>query len=419
MPDKAVPGRVLFVTPVMPSFSGGGSAMRAAALVEALASTGSTVRVAVVPVFGHRDTQPEAEIAALCESCLCLPKPKQTRSKIVRRLTAPFQQKPDSLPGEQPDFLWIRQIEKTLGPARDDLLFVFRLATLTFLSPRRLSSTPLWLDLDEIDSAAAFREAKLAEARGDHEAGRHCSRSSQSYQRVEERFLKRARHLSVSSEIERNRLPASFREKSLILPNIVRERKPLSPREPDAGPARLLFVGSFGHPPNVDAISYFCREIFAAIVKQMERPVELTVAGADPLQRLLPFQSLENVRILGWVENLDPLYTQTDLVIVPLRAGAGTRIKIIEAFSYGRCVVSTPVGAEGLNVASGVELMLAQDPLEFARICVELLNSPARRESLAAKGYDYYRREHTLPVLRRKLEAAWNSPENESKLSEK
>ena len=119
---------------------------------------------------------------------------------------------------------------------------------------------------------------------------------------------------------------------------------------------------------------------------------------------------LDHVQILGFVQDLADLYQTADLVVVPLRGGAGTRIKILEALSYGRCVVSTTVGAEGLAITSGAELVLADTPATFAAACVALLEDPVRARAMAQNGQEFRRRSHAPEALRRALADALATP---------
>ncbi len=401
--------RVLFISPVTPAFSGGGLPMRAASLLQALAAEGWTIRLAVIPIFHQPEEPLDETIRAQCETYQHLNPPPSPRrlSRLQRWRHRWFPVPPSPLPG--PPFQnprWGREIERSLGRRPGEMLFVFRLLALRLLLPRQLRSAPFWFDMDEVDSAAAFRAARFFESQGSLEEARLHHQRTAAYLELEKKLLPLSRRIFVSSATERNRLPERWRGKGRLLPNIMALREPLPPRPPMDGPYRLLYVGTFGYPPNVDAIFFFCRDIAPLLRRELKRPFELVVAGPDPNRKLEPLRGTEGLHLTGWVEKLEPLYAETDLVIVPLRMGAGTRLKILEAFSHGRAVVATTVGAEGLDVTSGETLWLADTAEEFSRACAGLLHDRTRRQDMARSGYAYYQREHTPAALRRRLAAA-------------
>jgi glycosyltransferase involved in cell wall biosynthesis len=103
------------------------------------------------------------------------------------------------------------------------------------------------------------------------------------------------------------------------------------------------------------------------------------------------------------VADLAPVYADADAVVVPLRAGGGTRIKILEAFVHRRPVVSTSLGAEGLEVEHHRHLLLADTPEDFAAQCARLAGDPALRESLTAGGFELASTRHTVERVRAAL----------------
>jgi polysaccharide biosynthesis protein PslH len=143
----------------------------------------------------------------------------------------------------------------------------------------------------------------------------------------------------------------------------------------------ILFVGTMGYPPNVDAMLWFCRDIFPRIARRVP-DIHLTIAGRAPriaVQKL----ARSNITVTGRVDDLQPYYQRAQVVIVPLRAGGGTRVKILEAMAYGRAIVSTTLGAEGLMVNNGVDILIADEPEKFAEGVIALLQDSSRRKTMA------------------------------------
>jgi len=93
---------------------------------------------------------------------------------------------------------------------------------------------------------------------------------------------------------------------------------------------------------------------------------------------------IANVHLTGWVEDIRPYLSQAEVCVVPLRIGGGTRLKIFEAMSMGKAIVSTTIGAEGLPLRPDEHLLIADDPAHFARSTLALLRNPERRRSLGA-----------------------------------
>ncbi len=102
---------------------------------------------------------------------------------------------------------------------------------------------------------------------------------------------------------------------------------------------------------------------------------------------------------MGEVPDVAPYYDGADVVIAPIRAGGGTRIKILDAFSFHKPVVATPLAAEGLHVTDGVELLLGGSPAEFAGACAALLANQDLRANLARRAFDFVRSRHRLESL--------------------
>jgi glycosyltransferase involved in cell wall biosynthesis len=147
----------------------------------------------------------------------------------------------------------------------------------------------------------------------------------------------------------------------------------------------LLFVGTMDYGPNVDAAAYFCKEIWP-LVRQLVPEVTLTVAGACPVPEVLALGELPGVTVTGFVEDMRPYFWGAAACVVPLRNGGGTRLKILEAMAAGIPVVSTSIGAEGLDVTDGGSIVLADRPEHFADEVIRLLRDSGWNERLRANG---------------------------------
>lgn len=148
-------------------------------------------------------------------------------------------------------------------------------------------------------------------------------------------------------------------------------------------PFDLLFMGKMDYRPNVDAVLWFAEMIWPLI--QAVRPqTRWAIVGQKPDARLDLLRRYPGITITGRVDAVQPYLAGASVVLMPFRAGSGTRLKLIEAMAAGKAVVSTTLGAEGFPVQSGRELFLADTPELFAQAVLRLLADKDERERLGA-----------------------------------
>ncbi|HEU4769881.1 MAG TPA: glycosyltransferase [Pyrinomonadaceae bacterium] len=150
-------------------------------------------------------------------------------------------------------------------------------------------------------------------------------------------------------------------------------------------PHNLVFTGSMDWLPNEDAIRYFTEQIMPRI-KQEVSDVTLTVVGRDPYPGLVELSKRDSsVIVTGRVEDVRPYMEEAAVYIVPLRIGGGTRLKIYEGMAMEKAIVSTSIGAEGLPVTNGEEILLADTPESFADSVVRLLKDPSLADEIGQR----------------------------------
>lgn len=176
---------------------------------------------------------------------------------------------------------------------------------------------------------------------------------------------------------------------------------------PAGPPLHLVFTGAMDYSANEDAVLFFHREIYPTLVDRL-REVRFWVVGRDPGPRLTGLARDPRITVTGAVEDVRPYLTRATVVVVPLRLGAGTRIKIIEALAMGKAVVSTRVGAEGLAVVPGRHLIVADTPEAFAAAVVHLAGNPAARERLGREGRALVETEYDWRVVLAPMSRAVN-----------
>jgi len=157
----------------------------------------------------------------------------------------------------------------------------------------------------------------------------------------------------------------------------------------------VLWIGHMDVHTNKDAVLYFWREIYPLLRKQYPQ-VRMTFLGTAPPKEIVDIAKRDGqVRVTGFVDDIRPYIDEAVVMVVPIRIGSGTRLKILDAMAMGKAIVSTSVGCEGINVTHGKNIMVADNPEDFANRTIELLKNANVRVNLEksaltlAKTYDW------------------------------
>jgi glycosyltransferase involved in cell wall biosynthesis len=163
----------------------------------------------------------------------------------------------------------------------------------------------------------------------------------------------------------------------------------------------FLFIGSFQHPPNVDAVIFFTKEVYPLI--QARLPTEtFFIIGGNPPPAVLALAS-EHVVVTGLQADIRPFFDSVRLSVAPLRWGAGVKGKINQSMGFGVPVVATTVGAEGMTLTDGEEILIADDPQSFARAVIELYESEDLWTRISEKGLAKTRAMYSIEAARARL----------------
>jgi len=148
----------------------------------------------------------------------------------------------------------------------------------------------------------------------------------------------------------------------------------------------VLHLGTMFWPPNIDGVLWFAERAFPRVLEHAPE-AHFTIVGKNPPEVVesLP-QRVRNIHVTGYVPDPGPYLKQAAAFIVPLHAGGGMRVKIVDAWGWGLPVVSTTIGAEGIEVRDGENILLADTPDDFAAAVLHLLKEPAAGERLRANG---------------------------------
>lgn len=148
----------------------------------------------------------------------------------------------------------------------------------------------------------------------------------------------------------------------------------------------ILFTGNMNYAPNVDAVQHFVKDLFPKI-KERIPDLQFIIAGQKPTKAVLELVS-DDISVTGFVPDLSTYYRKASIVVAPLRFGAGTQNKVLEAMSMGVPVVSGKVGFDGLNIKSGEGVWLAENDETFIQKCVQLLESAKLRKQTGEAGQE-------------------------------
>lgn len=177
---------------------------------------------------------------------------------------------------------------------------------------------------------------------------------------------------------------------------------PLHELTSDAG---VLFLGGLHWPPNADGLATFVRDIWP-LVRAARPEATLTSVGRDDHPVAEICRRAPGVTLTGWVPDIDPFVRQSRVLVVPLRAGSGMRVKILEAMARGVPVVSTSVGCEGIEIEPGRHLLVEDDPARFAAAVVRVLSDGALARSLAQESRALVMQRYDTAAVARTLLAA-------------
>jgi len=198
--------------------------------------------------------------------------------------------------------------------------------------------------------------------------------------RYERRALGKFHHVIAVSENDRQRMLEMDPSCAIsVVPTGVDTHNSVVAPPSKTNPPRILFTGSMDWEPNIDAVVHFCRDVFPRVRLEFPSAV-FQIVGRSPHARVRQLAS-HAVQVTGTVPSVTDYLRDATVVVVPLRIGGGTRLKIFEAMAMGKALVSTTIGAEGLDVRSGHDLILADDAAAFAdSIALLVRNAGLRRQ---------------------------------------
>jgi polysaccharide biosynthesis protein PslH len=375
--------RTLFISPLVPYPLNCGSHQRIFHLLRAVAAMSD-----VTFVFPHESNDIETEAAPI-RAFVANVRSFSVRSyafqkdvrlpKIVQSAKAKWRY---LHPSEPALLQWVassegQQLVAELCQDRFDLIWGEKLRAVRLLPPG--ISSRIIIDLDDLE----YRKIGRGLRQRDVYPSMPFDVLEYLRLRALERGLVRSPYeLLVCSEIDRQSLGGGSRVH--VVPNGSEAPWMNGDRRPSASPV-FVYVGHMGYPPNGDAVSFFARKIFPRIKQRLPR-ARFMIVGRDPDAAVRALHNDSDIVVTGTVPRVEPYLRDATALVVPLRFASGTRIKILEALANRVPVVTTPIGAEGLDVEHGRHVLIAVSPSDFANACVRLFEVPLLGEQLGDAG---------------------------------
>lgn len=379
---------LLFLAPILPAETGNGLAMRAGLFLDAF-SRDFVVTLLVVPVVGESESRIPRFVAERAGRVVVLSLEGKLDPlwDLSSRLRDPHARASAYVAYPRPALCRyattpaLGEAAESVGKESFDAVHVMRsyLAPYAgpFLSTNAFARPPYTsIDLDDDEAATHRRLAALLQLLGSSQGARIEAAEASKYERHESQWMPRFRLVVTCTAAHAGQIAAAYPGcRTAVVPNTV-----VLPPIPDRRPVshgRILFVGNLSYLPNVEGIRSFVHDVFPGLRAIFGELATIRVAGSAPVPEVRALASLPGVEVVENPKSLTPHYAWANLVVIPLSAGGGTRIKLIEAFAYGVPVVATRIGAEGVAVEDDVHLLLADSQTELVEACVRLLSDDA------------------------------------------
>jgi glycosyltransferase involved in cell wall biosynthesis len=404
--------RAVFISPIAPARSGNGLAMRMGLFAEALSRI-AELDIIVVPIAG----QPPNGGAFLRDAgvghhCVNIEGRSDTHFSLLSRISDERQRLEAFCHYGRPSLCRalsapvLDDIARIVQARKPNLVHIGR----SYLMPCANSlpaNAVATVDLDEDDQSNFISQARVA--RNDRrpiyadwlrQEGLACDALVAQFSARFQRLYVASRKDGAQISRRHPGLVCETAENAIHLPRRAEQR--------DDGET-LTFVGSLGYAPNSEGVVWFVREMLPRIRTANGASCRLLIAGSHPPAAVRGLARHPRVTVLDWVPDLTELYRRTTLALAPLRAGGGTRIKLLEAAAHRVASVSTEVANEGLDWPDELGGWRADSPAAFARCCRIGLSSPIERRRRADDALRWVGRHHAKEVLVARLSRSFSA----------
>lgn len=149
----------------------------------------------------------------------------------------------------------------------------------------------------------------------------------------------------------------------------------------------IIFVGKMSYEPNIVATTYFVNQVFPKLLEKYPS-LQFVIVGANPDSRVIELANQKNVLVTGYVDSIELYYQKSTIVVAPMLTGAGIQNKILQAMSYGCCIVTTSIGAEGLNICNE-EIVIVNEVEKMVGVISSLLIDSSKRRTMGKLARTY------------------------------
>ncbi len=391
---------ILFLTPQLPYPPHQGTALRNFGLVRGVAQAGHDVTLLSF-WESHQPPAGTTPLADLCRQVITVPAPL-SRSRLMRALELGLTSEADMARRlRSPAFE--KALQDLLAYRPFDAVHIEGIEMARCLPVIREVQPRTALIYDAHNAEFDLQRRVYEVARSDPRRWLGAAYSFVQWQRLmefERKTCRSVRHVLAVSQADAEALRALAGVPVTVIPNGVDVDAYLQPPdEPvDLDPLAMVFTGKMDFRPNVDAVLWFSDEVLPRIHQEAPE-AHFYVVGQKPHARLEPLRGMPGITLTGWVPEVKPYLHAATLYVTPLRMGSGTRFKVLQAMASGVPIVSTSLGAEGVGVTAGQDILIGDNAADFAHAAITLLHDAGRRAALAEAARDLVSRWYDWPVI--------------------
>lgn len=287
------------------------------------------------------------------------------------------------------------KIAELIDRSEDILFFRLYLFPVLFAFKKKLIHKSVRMDLDDVDGLTMQQIARAQWDQGYYIKWLETRIGMFYFKYYEHNVHEMVEQFYYANPNDKEYLTHKYPDAKIhCFPNkVLYQEAPIHRPRPEA---TLLFAGALNYFPNIDAIRFFLNDIWPEVLKQ-QPDATLIVAGSQPDRHLkVLIQSTSGCILIENPESMKKIFNRATLMVVPLRLGGGTRIKILQAFSYGLPVLSTAIGSSGIAGAESKSLIIADDKNDLVDACMKILRNPALGTDMAKKAYAVFMQFHSF-----------------------
>lgn len=413
--------RVLFLTQIVPWPLDAGPKIKTWNVLKYLHEKGNEIILATF--VRDNEVQYVDELSKVCSEVHCIPIKRSKISDLRFWIRSQFHHRPFLI--ERDDIPEMRSLVNSLVMKREiDILHADQINMLQFAcsqkgrsdsSPEHFQKKPPYIIFDAHNAVWKIVERMGIDANwllklpAMQEADR--------MRRYEEWGVSFADQTLAVSEVDKQALQITCgvsglsNSKITVIPIAV-DTQILKPAFRNQENKNILVIGSMNYPPNADGILWFAKEVFPIILASEPNAV-LTIVGKKPPLELQNIAAVRKNSIIltGYVPELTPYFENSAVEVVPVRAGGGMRVRILEGFAKGMPMVTTTVGLEGIEAEHGIHLLVEDQPEKFAESVIKLMNDSQLQDTLSKGGRKFVEDNYDWAVVLKKLDEVYQQAE--------